>query len=145
MVELFLHSLSSSIARPRSTRKLYMDVKDVAGCPNHYHPSRSDYTVVLDACFWRWVAVPSASGKCSRSSGYRCLNNVLPKNLGCKYDLILPATQYWELMKSVGNHGSSSMLSMMKGMVWHYVSDAHKVKTALILFRLVFFFWIQLD
>jgi len=42
-------------------------------------------------------------------------------------------------MKSVGNHGSSSMLSMMKGMVWHYVSDAHKVKTALILVRLVFF------
>jgi hypothetical protein len=47
------YSLSSSIARPRSTRKLYMDVKDVAGCPNHYHPSRSDYIVVLDACFWR--------------------------------------------------------------------------------------------
>jgi hypothetical protein len=85
------------------------------------------------------VALPSASGKCHRSSGYRCLNNGLPKNLGCKYDLILSATQYWELMKSVGNHGSSSMLSMMKGMVWHYVSDAHKVKTALILVRLVFF------
>lgn len=47
---------------------------------------------------------------------------------------------FWELMKSVGNHGSSSMLPMMKGMVWHYVSDAHKVKTALILVRLVFFF-----
>jgi len=43
-------------------------------------------------------------------------------------------------MKSVGNHGSSSMLSMRKGMVWHYVSDAHKVKTALILVRLDFFF-----
>ncbi len=91
------------------------------------------------------MALPSASGKCSRSSGYKCLNNGLPKNLGCKYDHILSATQYWELMKSVGNHGSSSMLSMMKGMVWHYVSDAHKVKTALILVRLVFFCWIQLD
>jgi hypothetical protein len=85
------------------------------------------------------VALASASGKCHRSSGYRCLNNGFPKNLGCKYDVILSATQYWELVKSVGNHGSSSVLSMMKGMVWHYVSDAHKVKTALILVRLVFF------
>ncbi len=91
------------------------------------------------------MALPSASGKCCRSSGYRCLNNGLPKNLGRKYDVILSATQYWELMKSVGNHGSLSMLSMMKGVVWHYVSDAHKVKTVLILVRLVFFCWIQLD
>jgi hypothetical protein len=38
-----------------------------------------------------------------------------------------------ELMKSVGSHGSSSLLLMIKVMVWDFVSDSHKVKTALIL------------
>jgi hypothetical protein len=37
-----------------------------------------------------------------------------------------------ELMKSAGNHGSSSLLFMMKMIVWHFVSDSHKVTTALI-------------
>jgi hypothetical protein len=36
-----------------------MHVKAVAGCLNPYHPSRSDYTVVLDAGFWR-----SGSSQC---------------------------------------------------------------------------------
>ncbi len=35
-------------------------------------------------------------------------------------------------MKSVGSHGSSSLLFMVKGMVWHFVSDSHKVMTAVI-------------
>ncbi len=30
-------------------------------------------------------------------------------------------------MKSVGIHGSSSLLYMMKVMVWHFVGDTHKV------------------
>ncbi len=33
---------------------------------------------------------------------------------------------------SVGSHGSSSLLFMMKVMVWHFVSNSHKVTTALI-------------
>jgi uncharacterized membrane protein YkvI len=35
-------------------------------------------------------------------------------------------------MKSVGSHGSSSLLFMMKVMVCHFVSDSHEVMTALI-------------
>jgi hypothetical protein len=38
----------------------------------------------------------------------------------------------WELMNSVGNHGSSSLPFMMKVMVCHFVSDSHEVMTALI-------------
>jgi hypothetical protein len=41
-------------------------------------------------------------------------------------------TQWWELMKSVGSHGSSSLLFMMKVMVCHFVSNSHEVMTALI-------------
>jgi len=35
-------------------------------------------------------------------------------------------------MNSVGSHGSSSLLFMMKVMVCHFVSDSHEVMTALI-------------
>jgi hypothetical protein len=38
----------------------------------------------------------------------------------------------WELMNSVGSHGSSSLLFVMKVMVCHFVSDSHEVMTALI-------------
>jgi hypothetical protein len=38
----------------------------------------------------------------------------------------------WELMNSVGSHGSSSLPFMMKVMVCHFVSDSHEVMTALI-------------
>ncbi len=41
-------------------------------------------------------------------------------------------THCWELMNSVGSHGSSSLLFMMKVMVCHFVSDSHEVMTALI-------------
>jgi len=44
----------------------------------------------------------------------------------------LLCTHLWELMKSVGSHGSSSLLFMMKVMVCHFVSDSHEVMTALI-------------
>jgi len=42
-------------------------------------------------------------------------------------------THGWELMNSVGSHGSSSLPFMMKVMVCHFVSDSHEVMTALIL------------
>jgi hypothetical protein len=41
-------------------------------------------------------------------------------------------THCWELMSSVGSHGSSSLLFMMKVMVCHFVSNSHEVMTALI-------------
>jgi pentatricopeptide repeat protein len=40
---------------------------------------------------------------------------------------------YFEsMMNSVGSHGSSSLLFVMKVMVCHFVSDSHEVMTALI-------------
>jgi glucosamine 6-phosphate synthetase-like amidotransferase/phosphosugar isomerase protein len=41
-------------------------------------------------------------------------------------------THCWELMNSVGSHGSSSLSFVMKVMVCHFVSDSHEVMTALI-------------
>jgi hypothetical protein len=41
-------------------------------------------------------------------------------------------THCWELMNSVGSHGSSSLPFVMKVMVCHSVSDSHEVMTALI-------------
>ncbi len=41
-------------------------------------------------------------------------------------------TNCWELMNSVGSHGSLSLPFMMKVMVCHFVSDSHEVMTALI-------------
>jgi uncharacterized membrane protein YkvI len=57
--------------------------------------------------------------------------NGLPKFLG----RLLYAYLYshcWELMNSVGSHGSSSLSFVMKVMVCHFVSDSHEVMTALI-------------
>ncbi len=48
------------------------------------------------------------------------------------YDILIN-THCWELMWSVGSHGSLSLLLMLKVMVRHFVSDTHKVMTALIL------------
>ncbi len=41
-------------------------------------------------------------------------------------------THCWELTNSVGSHGSSSLLFVMKVMVCHFVSNSHEVMTALI-------------
>jgi hypothetical protein len=41
-------------------------------------------------------------------------------------------THCWEVMNSVGSHGSLLLLFVMKVMVCHFVSDSHKVMTALI-------------
>jgi hypothetical protein len=45
---------------------------------------------------------------------------------------VLIYTPHWELMKSVGSHGSLSLLFVMKVMISHFVSDAHKTMIALI-------------
>jgi hypothetical protein len=41
-------------------------------------------------------------------------------------------THCWELMNSVGSHGSLSLQFVMKVMVCHFVSDSHEAMTALI-------------
>jgi hypothetical protein len=41
-------------------------------------------------------------------------------------------THCWELMNSVGSHGSLSLPFVMKVMVCHFVSDSHEVMTALL-------------
>jgi hypothetical protein len=41
-------------------------------------------------------------------------------------------THCWELMNSVGSHGSWSLPFVMKVMVCHFVSNSHEVMTALI-------------
>jgi hypothetical protein len=47
--------------------------------------------------------------------------------------IYLSAPTRQEVMKTVGSHGSSSLLFLMKLlMVWHFVSNSHKVMTALI-------------
>ncbi len=64
----------------------------------------------------------------------RCLYNGLAQILGW---LLYPTyTHQWELMNSVGSHGSLSLLFMMKVMIWHFVGASHKVMTALIVLLL---------
>jgi hypothetical protein len=41
-------------------------------------------------------------------------------------------THCWQLMNSVGSHGTLSLLFVIKVMVCHFVSNSHKVMTALI-------------
>lgn len=54
-----------------------------------------------------------------------CLYNGLPE-FCVDYDILVD-THCWELMWSVGSHGSLSLLLMMKVVVRHFVSDTHKV------------------
>ncbi len=68
--------------------------------------------------------------KWDRDSGCRFCITVCPKTWVDHYILIY--TNHGRLMKSLGSHGSSSLLFVMKVMVWHHVSNSHKVMTALI-------------
>jgi hypothetical protein len=38
-------------------------------------------------------------------------------------------THCWGLMNLMGSHGSSSLLFVMKVMVYHFVNDSHEVMT----------------
>jgi len=71
-------------------------------------------------CFW----------KSNRNSGRRLCIMVCPSFWEDYYMLIY--THCWELMNSVGSHGSLSLPFVMKVMVCHFVSDSHEVMTALI-------------
>ncbi len=46
--------------------------------------------------------------------------------------VMLIYTHCWELMNSVGSHGSSSLPFVLKVTVCHFVRDSHEVMTALI-------------
>jgi hypothetical protein len=68
---------------------------------------------------------------CTGLSGLFHVPQNCPKFWADHYILIY--THCWELMKSVGTNGSLSLLFMMKVMVWHFVSNSHKVVTALVM------------
>ncbi len=78
--------------------------------------------------------ITSESSHCfrkgNRNSGRRLCIMVCPSFWEDYYMLIY--THCWELMNSVGSHGSSSLLFVMKVMVCHFVSDSHEVMTVLI-------------
>jgi hypothetical protein len=78
--------------------------------------------------------ITSESSHCfrkgNRNSGRRLCIMVCPSFWEDYYMLIY--THCWELMNSVGSHGSSSLPFVMKVMVCHFVSDSHEVMTALI-------------
>ncbi len=63
------------------------------------------------SCFW----------KCDRKSGCRFCAMVCPKS--CAEYRILIYTRHWELMKTMGRHGSWSLLVVTEVMVWHLVSN----------------------
>ncbi len=68
--------------------------------------------------------------KGNRNSGRRLCIMVCPSFWEDYFMLIY--THCWELMNSVGSHGSLSLLFVMKVMVCHFVSDSHEVMTSLI-------------
>jgi hypothetical protein len=78
--------------------------------------------------------ITSESSHCfrkgNRNSGCRLCIMVCPSFWEDYYMLIYP--HCWELMNSVGSHGSSSLPFVMKVMVCHFVSNSHEVMTALI-------------
>jgi hypothetical protein len=92
-------------------------------------PSVSSFLHILIAGF-----ITSESSHCfrkgSRNSGRRLCIMVCPSIWEDYYMLIY--THCWELMNSVGCHGSLSLPFVMKVMVCHFVGDSHEVMTALI-------------
>jgi hypothetical protein len=91
-------------------------------------------TFFISNVSWVLANITSESSHCfrkgNRNSGRRLCIMVCPSFWEDYYMLIY--THCWELMNSVGNHGSSSLPFVMKVMVCHFVSDSHEVMTALI-------------
>jgi hypothetical protein len=88
----------------------------------------------IRVCLKSWVdcyTLISCFQKCSRNSGCRFFIRVFLKSWVHCYMLI--STHSWELMKSMGSHGSSSLLFVMnKVIIWHFACDLLKVMTRLI-------------
>ncbi len=91
-------------------------------------------TFLISNVSWVLANITSESSHCfwkgNRNSGCRLCIMVCPSFWEDYYMLIY--THCWELMNSVGSHGSLSLPFTMKVMVCHFVSDAHEVMTALI-------------
>jgi hypothetical protein len=83
---------------------------------------------------WVLANITSESSHCfrkgNRNSGRRLCIIVCPSFWEDYYMLIY--AHCWELINSVGSHGSLSLPFVMKVMVCHFVSDSHEVMTALI-------------
>jgi hypothetical protein len=77
--------------------------------------------ILTESFHWFW--------KLDKHSGHRLYNSSL--KFWADYCLLI-YTHPWELMKSLGSQGRVSWLFMLKVMVWHFVSDTHKVMTAFI-------------
>ncbi len=88
---------------------------------------------IVNSVSWVLANIATESSHCfrkgNRNSGHRLFIMVCPSFWEDYYILIY--THCWELMNSVGSHGSSSLLFVMKVMVCHFVSDSHDVMTAL--------------
>ncbi len=91
-------------------------------------------TSLISDVSWVLANIMSESSHCfqkgNRNSGGRLCIMVCPSFWEDYYMLIY--THCWELMNSVGSHGSLSLPFVMKVMVCHFVSDSHEVMTALI-------------
>ncbi len=91
-------------------------------------------TFFISNVSWVLANITSESSYCfqkgNRNSGHRLSEMVCPSFWEGYYMLIY--THCWELTNSVGSHGSSSLLFVMKVMVCHFVSDSDEVRTALI-------------
>ncbi len=91
-------------------------------------------TFFISNVSWVLANITSESSHCfqkgNRNSGRRLCIVVCPSFWEDYYMLIY--THCWELMNSVGSHGSLSLPFVMKVMVCHFVSDSHEVMTALI-------------
>ncbi len=89
--------------------------------------------LISDVC-WVLANITSESSHCfqkgNRNSGCRLFIMVCPSFWEDYYMLIY--THCWDLMNSVGSHGSLSLPFVMKVMVCHFVSNSHEVMTPLI-------------
>ncbi len=90
-------------------------------------------TFLISNVSWVLTNITSESSHCFRkgnkNSRRKLCIMVCPSFWEDYYMLIY--THYWELMNSVGSHGSSSLSFVMNVMVCHFVSDSHEVMTAL--------------
>jgi hypothetical protein len=92
-------------------------------------------TILISAVSWLLANITIGSfcwfRKCDRKSGHRCLCSGLTQFLA--WFLFLSTPHHYAPMKSVGTHARSSLLFVMRVIIWHFVSNTYKVLIALIL------------
>jgi len=79
-------------------------------------------SIVHLICYVSWVLanIMTESSCCFR----KCGGNLGPRFWADYHILIY--IHCWEWMQSLGSHGSSSLLFVMKVKVWHFVRNSHK-------------------